>query len=748
MQIPIVTDKGLSTVTINIISKQPAANGHNGHNGEFIESLPAGGEMLETKADDELEMDYSDCMGFSSKFMKVETPLPVPNTQLKRKLARLTDDPDEYVLRYHHYSTMHHSIRRVPVVSAINIDGNPSKRRDTSERKDKWLRDNRIDFAVQLTDAYYRNSKFDKGHMARREDANWGRTPEQAKRNADLTCMYTNACQQARGLNRAVFGYEGLWGELEQLLLEQGVAQEEGRSARICVYNGPVFVDTDPVFKGVQTALRFFKVVVWLDAAGEPRTTAFILSQEDLVNDIQFEELQLDKIFIDHQCSIEYLEQLTGLYFTGIRDWDTFVPEASGKQVKRLSAGDIESLAARPPRQKKRAGAVQERTGVAAQYRRILKDGATAASGDSVESTAGFTERLITGDDRKQILEQTKESLYKVIEQYLGKSDDLKQLADQILAEGGEALRAVADDDDAFLKAAGADALEVIVQQDGSRPSFLIRDGIVDKASSPIGAWSGTIDANIPLLKNAIACVGRIDIFGNHIGTGFLVSRDAIITNLHVLQAIAVNGSNGWVLRAGATIDFGYEYQARESIDRRKLDKVVFCGDRPISGMSLDHTKLDLALISLKPADMQVTPLSVLKTNAWMEAGDPVFTIGYPGDPGLPGVNAYGGLLEMLFRKTFGYKRLAPGRLLPFHMADPPGWTFAHDATTLAGNSGSPVLVFGSESAAVGLHYGGTLANPRQNWAHTLGRSLQGVNSSFTPGMLQACLEQCGVVIG
>jgi len=304
-------------------------------------ALPTEVEALKGKAELEADMDYSDCKGFDPKFMDIHTPLPTPGTQLKRKLATVGSSSSHYVLDYYHYSTMHHTIRKMPVVSAINVDGNPGERLDDTARKDKWLRDNRIDFDIQLGDEFYRGSGFDKGHMSRREDAKWGDTGEDADRDANLTCMYTNAVPQVPDINRAVYGYHGLWGQLEQIILEKGVEKEDGETTKICVYNGPIFVDTDPVFKSVQVPLRFFKIVVWKNGAGKPRTTAFILSQEDLVGGIKFEELQYDQEFKEHQCSIKYLEKLTNLQFTGIGDWDTYQGGDGGAALESIGGGPV-----------------------------------------------------------------------------------------------------------------------------------------------------------------------------------------------------------------------------------------------------------------------------------------------------------------------------------------------------------------------------------------------------------------------
>jgi endonuclease G len=318
-------------------SSSPLSSG----GGAGFESMPS--EEFEAarggKADDEQNMDYSDCQGFDPKFMGIHTPFPKPGGQLKRQLAILDGTRTQCLLNYYHYSTMQHSIRRMPVVSAINIDGDPAERQDKTPRKDEWLRDNRIDFDVQLNDAFYRSSGFDKGHMSRREDAYWDDTPDDATRDANLTCMYTNAVPQVPDINRAIYGYHGLWGQLEQIILEKGVEKEEGKTTRICVYNGPIFQEKDPVFKSVQVPLRFFKIVVWKNAAGKPRTTAFILSQENLVGGIQFEELQYDQEFKEHQCSVKFLEKLTQLEFTGIGQWDTYEGGDEGAGLESIGGG-------------------------------------------------------------------------------------------------------------------------------------------------------------------------------------------------------------------------------------------------------------------------------------------------------------------------------------------------------------------------------------------------------------------------
>ena len=282
--------------------------------------------------------DFSDCKGFQTKgFLSLETPIPSLSKDLARQAVPLTANPKSNLLQYYYYSSIQHAIRKMPLVSMINVEGNVGDRKDSTKRVDNWLQDNRIDSEVQLSDAYYLKSGFDKGHMCRREDADYGSNAAAALLAANTTCMYTNACPQVPKLNRA----PGLWGSLEKIILEQGVKKEDGVESKISVYNGPIFVDSDPVYLSVQVPLRFFKIVVWLNGKNEKKTTAFVLSQEDLVSGIQFEELDFNKEFITHQCSVAYIEKLTNLTFDMIHDWDTYVAPKKGQAVNSVEAKDV-----------------------------------------------------------------------------------------------------------------------------------------------------------------------------------------------------------------------------------------------------------------------------------------------------------------------------------------------------------------------------------------------------------------------
>ena len=183
---------------------------------------------------------------------------------------------------------------------------------------------------------------------------------------------------------------------------------------------------------------------------------------------------------------------------------------------------------------------------------------------------------------------------------------------------------------------------------------------------------------------------------------------------------------DGWRLKPNITVDFGHEFRARESVGRRSVKNVIFAGSKRID-RNIDLSKLDVALLELEPATER--PPELLAVDIAPDWGQPetgVFICGYPGNPGAFGPNSPS-LLELLFNSTFGFKRLAPGLVTTAagELAESPRhWTLGHDGTTLGGNSGSAIFVIGRENVVAGLHFGGRNKDPRENWCHVLGLTL------------------------
>jgi len=351
-------------------------------------------------------------------------------------------------------------------------------------------------------------------------------------------------------------------------------------------------------------------------------------------------------------------------------------------------------------------------------------------------------------------LDTASEQMHSAVKEHHEDSSEMHAAVDAVVGRGGDALKALSRNDAAMFAAEPdlAASLESIVRTDGSRPSFMIRGGAVDPTSSPVGTWKSTLDTSKELLDKAIKCVGRIDAAGaeqGFEGTGFLIQKDLIMTNRHVLQVVADKHSSGeWKFKDGVAIDFGHEFRGTDKFPRRTFKSVAFAAKNEIDLEGpINHSNLDLVLIELTPstgptADLPV-PLAVNVEPDWAGLGQTIYTIGYPGRP--PFGSNPTQLLDQLFKSTFGCKRLAPGLVIKSEVVTAP-WTAAHDATTLGGNSGSVVLMIGQEQISAGLHYGGRSVDPRENWAHILGKTLDGVDER-TGKTVRECLKKFEVVM-
>jgi endonuclease G len=280
------------------------------------------------------DMDYSDRAGFNEHFLDRKISMPKLNASLIKKTARLLANNKEFTIRYANFSTIQHAVRKQPIVSAVNVDGS-KKIKEATGGSISWIKDNRLSLDEQLSNPWYSGSGFDKGHMSRREDAEWGEDLEEAQFRSRDTFHLTNCCPQVPALNQSK--RQGLWGKLEIEILENG-ARDEEYNQKICVFNGPIFKDGDPVYRGIQVPMVFWKIVLWKNKKGKLLATAFKLSQEDLVDDIAFEEILFNQIMVEHQCSIAWIEKQTELTFAELRAIDTYQGNERGYEKITLES--------------------------------------------------------------------------------------------------------------------------------------------------------------------------------------------------------------------------------------------------------------------------------------------------------------------------------------------------------------------------------------------------------------------------
>ncbi|MER8954527.1 hypothetical protein NKH98_17660 [Mesorhizobium sp. M0833] len=325
-----------------------------------------------------------------------------------------------------------------------------------------------------------------------------------------------------------------------------------------------------------------------------------------------------------------------------------------------------------------------------------------------------------------------REAMRRIVRDRFGGDAAMMKAVDGVAITGEQAI-AVLEDESAtdFQSDDQGDALETIIAFDGSRPSFLVRDGTIDFASSyNTENWAARLKPHAERISAVIDCVGRVEIDEDLVGTAFLATPTLAITNRHVADILA-RFENGKIrTRPNAFVDFGREAKDNASRDRREIKGVIFAGSQPIIG-PIEHSKFDLAVLYLSESKLvgnearRCLDLGGVSPDDFAFAGA-IATIGYPTDPSgaVPTQlrTEYADVLVKLLEGDGGAKRFAPG--LPASGDGLAAWTASHDATTLKGNSGAPLLVIGKHpstpTTAAGLHYGGRWNGPRTNWAHLL----------------------------
>jgi endonuclease G len=127
-------------------------------------------------------------------------------------------------------------------------------------------------------------------------------------------------------------------------ILEKGAQAETGRLAKLSVFNGPIFKDSDPVLQGIPIPMDYWKIVLWLNEQKQLKATGFLLSQENLVEDIDFDEaIDLDDRveFAPYMVPVATLAKLTGINFDQIEKFDTY---RSGTGEERIDLKDLDQI--------------------------------------------------------------------------------------------------------------------------------------------------------------------------------------------------------------------------------------------------------------------------------------------------------------------------------------------------------------------------------------------------------------------
>ncbi|MBH0111621.1 trypsin-like peptidase domain-containing protein [Novosphingobium sp. YJ-S2-02] len=277
------------------------------------------------------------------------------------------------------------------------------------------------------------------------------------------------------------------------------------------------------------------------------------------------------------------------------------------------------------------------------------------------------------------------------------------------------------------------------------RPALRIRGGHID-VNDPRGAdWRDrfTLMLGTGVIESHLGSIGRIDCDGMHVGTGYVIGAGLVLTNRHVLQTFAApvprrTGPDRWVLTSDAvTIDFAERPSSQTADTRFRIVDVIGAGRDDIDFDRIDLADLDVAVLGVETTNAAAKALPpalpIDGDPTSVDAGKTVLVVGYPAQPASLPTRTDGSIdadvtarLNVLFGADYGTKYAAPGDVcaaVGSHQADTERRVFSHDATTLAGNSGSAIIGALAPQDIVGLHFGGQWLT--ENYAHALA-SLRG----------------------
>jgi endonuclease G, mitochondrial len=271
------------------------------------------------EGDEGVAADYSDRQGYQPDFLGQRMAVPLPSVEANARDVLTYDNGGvaDTVLRYEHYSVVMSKSRRMCFFSAVNIDGNVSKR----GARVGWKWDPRIPKEQQImNECYGKPPKFSRGHMTRREDPGWG-DARTARRGNEDSMHVTNTTPQMQAFNAPI------WLALEDYALQH--ARED--DMKISVFTGPYFARNDPMMYGVTIPRLFWKIIVFIhDETKKLCATGYEMSQKKSLlpeEEFVFGAFQSPQLNIATQVPIASIERRSGLSFGDLAAIDPLAGE-------------------------------------------------------------------------------------------------------------------------------------------------------------------------------------------------------------------------------------------------------------------------------------------------------------------------------------------------------------------------------------------------------------------------------------
>ncbi|MET4323598.1 serine protease [Bradyrhizobium sp. RT5a] len=250
-----------------------------------------------------------------------------------------------------------------------------------------------------------------------------------------------------------------------------------------------------------------------------------------------------------------------------------------------------------------------------------------------------------------------------------------------------------------------------------SRPVYDFTDGKLTGPSSEL--WDRVVEDGRTKIEAAAASVGYLR--GGRPtgvpfdGTGFVIGRDLIATADFILRALT-DAKEGPI--DGPTIEFVLADNIGDPASR--VFRVT-----EVAAILPGDDKSNIAILRVPGLTGAGQRPIAVSDNPKREDGALIGVIGYPAFDG----RVPSDFMAILFRNTFGRKRLMAGRLTS--KSERQAGDIAHDASTIGGVGGGPILDM-KTGEAIGVHFGGSFdATGKSNFGMSLTAWTQEVRSKL-----------------
>ncbi|RYZ31123.1 MAG: DNA/RNA non-specific endonuclease [Chitinophagaceae bacterium] len=273
--------------------------------------------------------------GYDANFLAgLKLSLPKLTASQKRQRAPVLSKPRTFEIQYTHFSIVQNKARKFAFYTATNIDGTTWKAsvKDSLEFKKETAIAPEFQTGNELYEIHKSQTAndFDKGHITKFQDPQWGDDPTIEKAAAD-TMKFVNCVPQHQKLNR------GAWKSLEDYIVKKFTRKTGVNGLKISVFAGPLLLKTDPFYidkingQPFQIPCYFWKLIVYPNKQNQLSAVSFLMSQRNLLLKSGFvvtkkkevrKGLAVERDFFSdftsgepYQVSVPFLEETTGFSF-------------------------------------------------------------------------------------------------------------------------------------------------------------------------------------------------------------------------------------------------------------------------------------------------------------------------------------------------------------------------------------------------------------------------------------------------